>query len=195
MKSSRIVFIILSIFAAVVIERSIAGKIALFGVPIPLSVFTVVLLLWGSRAAFRIWLAVLAGIFFDVLSIYPWGMFTISFCIAALVIGFLQRIFAPAYIYHTGFSLPLFGGFGPAGANSVLPQIIGACVGIFIVLFFVFWGGIWVEYGVSGIAQIHTGFLQSVLSGIILWSVFMPFFSIGGLAMARKFRKYLWRTN
>lgn len=191
MRLSRIILVILSIFVALVLEWSIAGSIALFGVPIPFAVSIVIFLFWKVRIVFRIWLAVSAGIFFDALSIYPWGLFMIGFCIAAFIIEFLQMIFTPAHIYHYVFSLPLFGKFGLSGTDSILPQIIGSGVGIFIVLFLIFFGGVWIEHGASIFSQIPAEFLRRASSGFIFWSVFLPILLFCSSALVRKFRSSL----
>lgn len=155
-----------------------AGRVALFGVSMPLAVSAVIFWFWRISLTFRIWLAVLVGIFFDTLSPYPWGLFISGFCVAAFATEFLQRIFAPISWYSSGFT----------GVDSAFPRIIGMGIGIFIVLFLVFFIGFWGEYGLRGMLQNQAAFWGNAFVGIIFWTVIIPFGIFAGAALVKKFR-------
>ena len=108
----RFLLIFITIISATVLEWSAAGKVDFFGVPIPLAVSVVIFWFWRVPFVSRIWLAVWAGIFFDTLSLYPRGLFILSFGVAALAAEFLKRIFTPTFGYGSGFVSPALARIG-----------------------------------------------------------------------------------
>ena len=184
----RFLLIFITIISATVLEWLAAGKVDFFGVPIPLAVSVVIFWFWRVPFVPRIWLAVWAGIFFDTLSLYPRGLFILSFGVAALAAEFLKRIFTPTYGYGSGFASSVLAKFWFTSINSIFSQIVGMGAGIFIVLFSVFLGGLGAEYGASGFEQMPAAFLGSVLIGFIFWAILIPVCVFAGLALGKKFR-------
>src|SRR3990167_2750235 len=101
----RFLLIFITIISATVLEWSAAGKVDFFGVPIPLAVSAVIFWFWRVPFVSRIWLAVWAGIFFDTLSLYPRGLFILSFGVAGLSARLLNRNFIPTLGGGSGFVL------------------------------------------------------------------------------------------
>ena len=86
----RVVYCILSLTGALILELVVGEKLAIHGVRPPFFFFTLAYWFWSIPFSVRLWIAIGAGVVVDSISFFPFGVFTVVFTIEAGCVEILQ---------------------------------------------------------------------------------------------------------
>lgn len=155
----KVGILVLSLVSALVLELVFGWRFAFFGVQPPLFFVVLACWWWNMPVLARYTTALTAGIFFDSISIFPFGVFCAAFGIVAGVAEVLRGFFS--------------------NVQSLLTQ--GLALGIEILIFFmsVSAGTVVISHVFGYPVSLGSFVTWAAVGVVVMWSVIVPFVWFG----------------